>query len=390
MGVDLTPDGKLLLSGRRGPNDYALARLHPDGTPDQSFGDAGVVLGQFKAGLSSAISAAFVTSDEKLVLVGKVYIDDRTDYRAVTRLNRDGTVDSTFGDQGSVILDLQLEKTETEPALPANRTLQASSSAANALLQADGKIVVLDTFGRTAVTFRLNPDGSPDTSFNGTGYVILGFTDVQILAGSLYVHEGRITIAGSYRDVAASQTHALVVRYNADGSLDNGFGENGLVIVPLDVIDGYQCELHDAIKEANGNILAIGSTNVAPLKAVMLGLNGDGSVDSAFNGGKALLTEIGTSGCQWNNAALDIGSGLNVVCGSILGIDSAVTVGRIDNEGTWDAGFGAGQGWVKIAVVEGHTVNWNVAVQSDGNILVCGFVIESTGLPKGFVARVLG
>ncbi|MDO7928625.1 delta-60 repeat domain-containing protein [Pseudomonas sp. KFB-139] len=72
LGVNIAPDGKLLVSGYRGQNDYALARLNPDGTPDQSFGNAGIVLGQFGPGLESAVAATLVTSDNKLVLVGKV------------------------------------------------------------------------------------------------------------------------------------------------------------------------------------------------------------------------------------------------------------------------------------------------------------------------------
>ncbi|MBX8606835.1 hypothetical protein K5D65_06535 [Pseudomonas cichorii] len=392
LGVNLAPDGKLLISGYRGQNDYALARLNPDGTPDQSFGNAGIVLGQFRAGLESAAAATFVTADDKLLLVGKVYIDALVDYRAVTRLNSDGSLDTRFGDQGSVILDLPLEKNATESTRFARdpETLQNASSTVSALLQSDGKIVVSDTFRDIAVTFRLTSDGSLDTSFNGTGYVTLGFPDSLSRLEPLYVENSKIIIAGTYRYNPTVEARPLVVRYNTDGSLDSSFGENGIFIVPPENTDAQSAQCLDIFRESNGNILGVGSTIVAPLKSVLLGLDKDGSMDPAFNGGQALFTEIGEQGSQWNNAALDSRSGLNVVLGGTLGSASEAIVGRLDNRGVWDTQFGASQGWVRIAAGTGHTLNYDVAVQDDGNILVAGALISDSGLFKGFVFRVLG
>lgn len=392
LGVNIAPDGQLLVSGYRGQNEYALARLNPDGTPDQSFGNAGVVLGQFGTGLESAVAATLVTSDNKLVLIGKVYIGANTDYRALTRLNPDGSLDTSFGEQGSVILDLPLEKSATESTRFARtpEALQNASTSISALLQADGKIVVSDTFAHIAVTFRLNPDGSLDTSFNGTGYATLSFPDVLTKLEPLYVENGKVIIAGTYRYTPIIEDRPMVVRYNTDGSLDSSFGENGIFIVPPESTDGQQAQFLDVLRESNGNILGIGSTVVYPLKSLALGLDKDGAPDPAFNGGQALFTEIGTQGCQWNSTALDSRSGLNVLCGGTLGTESAAIIGRIDNQGVWDTQFGAPQGWVRIAVAAGHTINYGVAVQNDGNILVAGASIPNSGLLKGFVFRVLG
>ncbi|MBX8514475.1 hypothetical protein K5D69_07160 [Pseudomonas cichorii] len=393
LGVNIAPDGKLLISGYRGQNDYALARLNPDGTPDQSFGNAGFIVGQFKPGLESAIAATFVTSDQKLVLVGKVYITDAgdTDYRALTRLNRDGSLDTSFGDQGSVILDLPLGKA----ASVSNRfardpeTLLDSSSQVNAVLQADGKIVVNDTFKNIAVTFRLTPDGALDTSFNGTGYVTQSFPDARTWLGPLYVENDKIITAGTYVSQATGN-RPLVIRYNADGSLDSSFGENGIFIAPPESTDSHSSQLLDAFRETNGNILGIGSTSVYPLKALIMSFDKDGSIDPAFNGGKALLSEISPEGCQWNNSILDSSSGLNVVCGNTLGSELEVIVGRIDNQGVWDTDFGGSQGWVKVVPGVGYTLNYDVTVQNDSNILVVGSFFQSTGFLKGFVLRILG
>ncbi|MBI6853029.1 hypothetical protein YA0002_09650 [Pseudomonas cichorii] len=387
LGVNLAPDGKLLISGYRGRENYALARLNLDGTPDQSFGNAGVVLGQFRAGRESAAAATLVMSDDKLLLIGKVFAEEEIDYRAVTRLNRDGSLDTSFGEQGSVILDLPLEKPATG-YIP--DTLQASSSPVSALLQSDGKIVVNDTFGNIAVTFRLNADGSLDNTFNGMGYVTLSLPDAYARLNPLYVENDKIIIGGTYRSTVITDSRPMLVRYNANGTLDSSFGTNGIFIVSPETLDQQQAQFLDILRESNGNILGIGSTVVYPLKGMALGLDKNGSPDTAFNGGKALFTEVGTQGCQWNNAVLDNRSGLNVVCGGTLGTESSVLLGRIDNQGVWDTRLGGPQGWVKISLGAGHALNYDVAVQSDGNILVGGSFIPSTGLMKGFVIRALG
>ncbi|MDO7928624.1 delta-60 repeat domain-containing protein [Pseudomonas sp. KFB-139] len=204
------------------------------------------------------------------------------------------------------------------------------------------------------------------------------------------MENGKVIIAGTYRYTPITEARPMVVRYNTDGSLDSSFGENGIFIAPPESTDGQQAQFLDVLRESNGNILGIGSTVVYPLKSLALGLDKDGSLDPAFNGGQALFTEIGTQGCQWNNTALDSRSGLNVLCGGTLGTESAAIIGRIDNRGVWDTQFGAPQGWVRISVAVGHTLNYGVAVQNDGNILVAGASIPTSGLLKGFVFRVLG
>src|SRR5439155_1459581 len=145
---------------------------------------------------------------------------------AVVRYNPDGSLDNSFG--GGIV----------------NSPVGNSQDHANSVaIQTDGKIVVagstckgVGTFGCTGTSFaivRYNPNGSLDTSFNGTGIVITGNSDGG--ASDLAIQtDGKIVVAGDSLAAAGNWRTAdfAIVRYNPDGSLDTSFGGTGKIIIP--------------------------------------------------------------------------------------------------------------------------------------------------------------
>jgi uncharacterized delta-60 repeat protein len=72
---------------------------------------------------------------------------------------------------------------------------------------------------------RYNSDGSPDTTFNGTGTVLTSFGPSSYVAAVMPQGDGKVVAAG-----VASSTSAEVfalARYNANGTPDTTFGTNG-------------------------------------------------------------------------------------------------------------------------------------------------------------------
>jgi uncharacterized delta-60 repeat protein len=94
--------GKILVGGA----DFSLLRFGPDGAPDPTFGDRGVL--QNPTGLPLVLQDFFQQADGRLLLVGAQY--DSVTYPGgltnfayrpkLVRLNPDGTPDSTFGENG--------------------------------------------------------------------------------------------------------------------------------------------------------------------------------------------------------------------------------------------------------------------------------------------------
>ena len=117
----LQPDGKILLAGSSG-SDFAVARLLPGGSPDTSFGTGGRTTVDF--GSSDDGSAMALQPDGKIVVAGTTGAFPNED-TAVTRLQPNGLLDSSFGKAGKSVVDL------------------GHNELANGVaLQSDGKIVV--------------------------------------------------------------------------------------------------------------------------------------------------------------------------------------------------------------------------------------------------------
>ena len=94
-------DGKLVVAGLSSGNDgFALARYNINGTLDASFGGDGTLttdLGSFFDVGHSVIQQA----DGKLVMAGYANYD-----LALVRYNLDGTLDTDFGSDGKLTTDI--------------------------------------------------------------------------------------------------------------------------------------------------------------------------------------------------------------------------------------------------------------------------------------------
>ncbi len=80
--------------------------------------------------------------------------------------------------------------------------------------------------------------GSLDPSFGGDGVVItpVGSANEQIYDMAITA-DNKIVAAGQTWN--GSNNDILVIRYNEDGSLDNTFGGDGIVITPVGTSDDY-------------------------------------------------------------------------------------------------------------------------------------------------------
>ncbi|HYB46889.1 MAG TPA: hypothetical protein VED20_05940 [Streptosporangiaceae bacterium] len=156
------PNGDIVVALNQG-----VARFLPNGQLDPSFGTGGIASGVF---VSS--SAALAVQPDGKILVDGVNMAEPTFPQGLTRLNVDGTVDTTFGTDG------------TSGSIPAPAPFgSVTTSGLAVLVQPDGKILLaanafreLGPRGRNSVSegyvARLNADGSVDTTF-GTGGLTL-------------------------------------------------------------------------------------------------------------------------------------------------------------------------------------------------------------------------
>lgn len=269
-------DGKILLGGYTGFSSeiaFALARYNPDGSLDTSFNGTGKATFDLSQ-QEDKIAALAVQSDGKILAAGTSYLD-----LVVLRLNIDGSLDTTFNGSGKAT----------------SNNARGTSMA----LQPDGKIVV-GGFGYVSssndfVAARFNPDGTRDTTFNGTGRVTTAVSLSDDRANSVALQDdGKILLAGVARDVNSGRDQFAVVRYFPNGSLDTSFGGTGKVTTAI----GTTRDTATAMAVQNdGKILVSGSSYLAfNTDFALVRYNVDGSLDTSFHGDGKVTTPVSTSG----------------------------------------------------------------------------------------------
>jgi uncharacterized delta-60 repeat protein len=274
----------------------------------------------------------------------------------------DGDLDPTFGVGGKVTTSFDV------PA----------ASATSVVLQPDGKIVAAGwLFDETAnldfAVARYNADGSLDSTFGLDGRVRTDFFGLDDLANAVALQpDGKIILAGTAR-VGVDQSIALA-RYNANGSLDEGFGVGGKAIVA-----GFTGTAYGVAVQPDGKILVSGS------HFALVRFNGDGTLDAAFGkGGEVTVAGFGARALTLQ------ADGKIVVAGSVntesgTGDDFAVV--RVNGDGSPDKTFGS-SGVATTDFFGSGDVAFGVALQPDGRIVAGGYAANSLSVGPYFgVAR---
>lgn len=216
--------------------------------------------------------------------------------------------------------------------------------------QADGKVVSagfadqtsFDETSRDIAVARHNTDGTLDTAFGNEGEVMLDITgDEDRLTAIAVQDDGKLVAGGMAR--SGNGRDFLLLRLEADGALDTGFGINGIITHD---IDGYDDRIRDLALLPDGRIVVVGdsiATDEVTRRFTLMRFTLDGSVDPSFGVGG--VTHIDLGGPTASAQALRIGpSGRIYVAGQVetgTGEDTrqaAVAVLRPD--GTLDPAFG--------------------------------------------------
>ncbi|NJL21410.1 MAG: hypothetical protein HC895_12220 [Leptolyngbyaceae cyanobacterium SM1_3_5] len=195
-------DGKLVVAGiartrAELDGDFALVRYNSDGSLDTTFGTGGKVATDFDR-LGDSGTSVVLQSDGKLVIAGLARSGDQT-RPALVRYNSDGAIDTTFGTNGKVLMNVA-SGAEIGPF-----NLRYSVA-----LQPNGKLVVAGT-ALTAVqngdffVTRYNSNGSLDTTFGADGTITTNFTgedSIDVGYDLVIQPDGNIVVVGVSGDNA--------------------------------------------------------------------------------------------------------------------------------------------------------------------------------------------
>ena len=367
----LQPDGKILVAGSSSTgmeDDFALARCLSDGSLDTSFGVSGKVITDISNRYLMNINTASAFQLELLPGIGPVTAQKIVDYRAangpfqdiemiqmvsgigpltfsriknlitvgrdtgyavalqldrkilvagestrnlsLARYNPDGSLDPTFGLDGTVMTDLG-----------------DNDYIFNIAVQNDGRIIASGRSGWNLMLARYESDGSLDTTFSEDGLLTLDFGSGENYGGFLALQpDGKIILAGQTFVLFVGYVFALA-RYNSDGSLDTSFGQDGIVTTDLD--NSFDDGIAAVLVQPNGQILVTGTSELLQTFNWVFALaryNPDGSLDTSFGNQGTIMTDLGISQDTGNAIALQPDGGIVVAGRTGLPIIAATMI----------------------------------------------------------------
>jgi len=340
-------DGKILAAGLYLKANTAisrdLARYNLDGSLDPSFNvGTGPAPG---TSFTNSIEALAVQTNGKILIGGTFNSYNGTLRAGLARLNADGSLDTAFDPSfifrfvGNTIYDI----------IPLS----------------DGKIIVGGSIADSASTrkflYRLNTDGTVDTTFNAGG---AGANST--VRRMIRQPDGKYIIAGQFTSYNGTPRNR-VARINADGTLDTSFDPGA----------GANATVLDVTLQTNGKIIIAGqfSTYNSADRNDIARLNGDGSLDTSFN--------IGTGSNGFIFTATVLPNGKILAGGTFSDFNTAPSsrLVRLNADGSVDTAFVSG--------IENNTAYSIRAIlnQLDGKVLLGGVFESYAGTAKNNLAR---
>jgi uncharacterized delta-60 repeat protein len=341
--------GSFVLMGLHYFYTDSIARLDTSGAVDQSFSNGGIFP-------SLSVSRLLVQHDGGMLAVGRptapcfVCISLR-----LARYRADGSLDQEFTSAATAALS----------GIYGSGKPYASFNFSDIALQGDGKIVVVGTLfnpgGGTAVV-RFNADGTIDRTFAGAGYAVYLGLNAQKAGPVVVQPSGKIVVGLTSFD--GRGTAAFLLQFNADGTLDSGFGDRGRSTFPGASIT--YSTFDNLVRQPNGDVVAAVTFGVATAYAYPLRrFRPDGTLDSSF--GIDGVTDL------WANAAynrlLVLPDGKLLVAGAAYDSGAGRPVAQIlrfTANGLVDGSFGGSGGTPPPFVVD------QMVLGPDGNFFVSG------------------
>jgi uncharacterized delta-60 repeat protein len=439
LKVKLQSDNKILIGGRitnySSTTSNYLVRLNTDGSLDNSL-----VIG---SGFSSDTNDIDIQSDGKIIVGGSFLTYSGVSKNRIIRLNTDGSIDNTFTIGTGFSNTIWSIKVQTDgkilvggdfiqySGVSKNRIIRLNSDGSNdntfnigsgfngriqsIKTQSDGKILVggeFSTYSGVSKNYlvRLNTDGSIDNTFNiGTGFN-LSTKCVELLS------DGKILVGGFFTSYSGVSRNRLV-RLNTDGSVDNTFN----------IGSGFNGGVYDVKQQSDGKIIVGGdftTCNGFNYNRIIR-LNIDGSVDTTYTVGSGFNGQVSSIELTLNNNSFiggyfefynqtqnvfnilktnqysnidndfNVGTGFNLGTNAIVRqLDKKLLIGgyfttfnggsfgriiRLNYNNSVDTSFSIGTGF------NGDV--YDIKLQSDGKILVCGGFTSYNGTVSNRIIR---
>lgn len=331
-------NGKILIVGNfstySGSTQNFLTRINTDGTRDTTFNIGG--------GFSNTTWAVLPVSQSKVLVGGNFTSYSGSASTRIARINSNGTLDTTFN----------------PPTL--NNVVYTVAT------QSDGKIIAGGAFTNQGYTepflAKITSQLDPDTTFNpgvGPGNAVYTFASQS---------DGKIIFGGAFTTYSGSSANRIE-RINTDGTIDTSFNQGV----------GFNGDVFAIKIQPDGKILVGGSFTSYSGSASqnrIIRLNSNGTRDTTFNQGTGASSTVYDLQLQSDNKIIAVGAFSTTYSGS-----TSPRIVRINTDGTKDFTFNMG--------TTGFSANqYSCQIQNDGKIIVVGSNATYSGSAAQRIRRI--
>lgn len=262
-----------------------------------------------------------------------------------------------------------------------------SDFAYGVLIQPDGKIIVAGSSSSGSdndfALVRYNADGSLDNSFDTDGKVITNFGSASDNALAIGLQsDGKIILAGFYSN-GTDQDIALA-RYNTNGSLDNTFDSDGKVT--LDIAGGGNDQAHTVAIQSDGKIVVGGFTDNGGSDFCLIRLNANGSLDNTFDTDGKVTTAFGGGNDEGNSLIIQADGKIVLAGYTDNGTNYDYALARYNTNGSLDNTFDS-DGKVTTDFSNTDEKGNALVIQADQRLVLGGWCFISGSNADFSVAR---
>ncbi|MCK6460614.1 MAG: hypothetical protein L6Q95_12065 [Planctomycetes bacterium] len=243
-GLAVQSDGKIVVAGsarvagskgKSANNAVLLLRYQASGVLDTTFGTGGIVVDNYTADEDLlGLNGVALQSDGKIVVAGSV--GTALDSGFVRRYNTNGSLDTSFGSGGTIVINAGLSVSPSIAVDGQDRILFASGIAG------DGVIA------------RFDEDGALDTGFAASGWFETGLSGDDAVRGLAVLSGGSIAAGGQTVPVTGD---GFTLRLDADGDLDTTYAGDGISDLTTDGDSDHE-SIFDFVVDADGDYVICG------------------------------------------------------------------------------------------------------------------------------------
>lgn len=358
--IGLQRNGNIIVGGESGfgpenSSSIVVMRYTPEGRLDEKFGNGGVVIQPPLKGRFDECTDLIVLPDGNILIAGSS--EDGTSDLVLLKYLSNGILDSSFGQNGVIFTDF-------------SNLYDRNASIA---FQKDGKLLLGgesggNTYSNQFSLARYDQNGKLDSSFGANGKTAISLTQCEFNELSIQ-SDGKIVLEG-YSTVKSPYSQNLtLVRFLADGSIDQSFGKSGKVITH---VDGFAFFPSGMDILSNDEILV--STTVRDgnydYYLAIYKYKKDGIIDSSFgNGGSVINYFLG----EGEESGITVQPDGKILQAGNLYSNQTFILSRYNKNGSIDSSFGT-NGSISAGVGKYRTST--LRLQNDLKILTGGY---STG-----------